>query len=180
MVFLAPWREHQSRQCNVYRGQTLEKNKSKVRENLDRYVHYLTRYRQHSQSLDLESKLISLTEKKEDVLAAAKTCSHTIRLALKKAVEVLHQCRRTLKYSYAFAYYLYQNNQAEVFEQNQADLERATEALSGFLENEIDAEQNISATLMNKTHYCDHRYRILLDHCKEGYMQHYWAGLDEY
>jgi ariadne-1 len=85
-----------------------------------------------------------------------------------------------LKYTYAFAFYLYRNNQAAVFEQNQADLERATEALSGFLEQEINVEQNISLKLMDKTRYCDQRRKTLLDHCKEGYSEHYWGGLDPY
>ena len=100
--------------------------------------------------------------------------------ALDRAYTVLKQCRRTLKYTYAFAYYLYRNNQALVFEQNQADLEQATEALSGFLEREIGTVENISVKLMDKTRYCDQRRTALLDHCKEGYSEHYWAGLDPY
>lgn len=35
---------------------------------------------------------------------------------LKKAVDILCECRRTLMYTYVFAYYLCKNNQSEIFE----------------------------------------------------------------
>ena len=37
---------------------------------------------------------------------------------LKKAVDILCECRRTLMYTYVFAYYLRKNNQSEIFEVN--------------------------------------------------------------
>ena len=122
-------------------------------------------YQTHNQSLELEQKLAEQVEERISEMQA-ESMSYTEQQAIYKAFDVLQQCRRTLKYTYAFAFYLYRNNQAEVFEQNQADLERATEALSGFLEREIDAEQNTSLQLMDKTRYCDHRRSILLTHCQ--------------
>ena len=35
---------------------------------------------------------------------------------LKKAVDILCECRRTLMYTYVFAYYLKKNNESEIFE----------------------------------------------------------------
>ena len=35
---------------------------------------------------------------------------------LKKAVDILCQCRQTLMYTYVFAYYLKKNNQSVIFE----------------------------------------------------------------
>ena len=43
-------------------------------------------------------------------------------------------------YTYAFAYYLKKNNQSAIFEDNQRDLETATEQLSEYLERDIDGE----------------------------------------
>ena len=37
---------------------------------------------------------------------------------LKKAVDILCECRRTLMYTYVFAYYLKKNNESEIFEVN--------------------------------------------------------------
>ena len=35
---------------------------------------------------------------------------------MKKAVDILCQCRQTLMYTYAFAFYLKKNNQTQLFE----------------------------------------------------------------
>ncbi len=179
-IFLVgPWKDHASRQCNVYHEDDATKNQQSARETLARYMHYFTRYQTHNQSLELEQKLLTQVEQRISEMQA-ESMSFTEQQAIYRAFAVLQQCRRTLKYTYAFAFYLYRNNQAEVFEQNQADLERATEALSGYLEREIDAEQNTSVQLMDKTRYCEQRRKILLRHCKEGYSEHYWGGLNPY
>jgi ariadne-1 len=180
LVFrIGPWKDHASRPCNVFREDEVGKTQASARETLARYMHYFTRYQTHNQSLELEGNLSKQVQQRVHEMQT-ESRSFTEQQAIYKAFNILKQCRRTLKYTYAFAFYLYRNNQAEVFEQNQADLERATEALSGFLEQEIDAEQNISLKLMDKTRYCDQRRKILLDHCKEGYSEHYWGGLDPY
>ena len=59
---------------------------------------------------------------------------------LRKAVDILCECRRTLMFTYVFAYYLKKNNQSEIFEANQKDLEQSTEVLSEYLERDICAE----------------------------------------
>ena len=38
---------------------------------------------------------------------------------LKKSLDILCECRRTLMYTYVFAYYLRKNNQSAIFEDNQ-------------------------------------------------------------
>lgn len=58
-------------------------------------------------------------------------------LYLRNAIDTLRRCRRTLAYTYVFAYNLQRNNQVEIFEDNQADLEAAVERLSGYLEHEV-------------------------------------------
>ena len=42
---------------------------------------------------------------------------------LPRAVAALGECRRTLMYTYVFAFYLDKNGQLEIFEENQSDLE---------------------------------------------------------
>lgn len=63
---------------------------------------------------------------------------------LQKAVDILSQCRRTLMYTYAFAFYLQKDNQSMIFEDNQRDLEHATEQLSEFLERDLENENLVS------------------------------------
>lgn len=102
------------------------------------------------------------------------------RQSLENAFKVLQACRRTLKYTYPFAYYLERNNQSEIFEENQANLERQTEFLSGFLEREFDGKHESVTQLRDKTSFCEQRRKILLQHCKHGYSTHAWQGLDPY
>jgi ariadne-1 len=142
-------------------------------------MHYFTRYQTHNQSLEFEDKLLNQVEQRKKEMQA-ELMTYTEQQSIPKAFEVLQQCRRTLKYTYPFAYYLKRDNQSEIFERNQADLEHATEILSGFLEREINVEKNIALKLMDQTSYCDQRRQILLDHCRDGYKKHYWEGLDSY
>ena len=65
-----------------------------------------------------------------------------------------------------------------IFEQNQADLEHATEELSGYLERDF-SQTNGSLTEMkqkvqDKYRYCSTRRKVLLDHVTEGYDCDYW------
>uniref|UniRef100_A0A8C1XR37 RBR-type E3 ubiquitin transferase n=1 Tax=Cyprinus carpio TaxID=7962 RepID=A0A8C1XR37_CYPCA len=100
---------------------------------------------------------------------------------LKKAVDVLCQCRSTLMFTYVFAFYLKKNNQSIIFENNQADLENATEVLSGYLERDIsqDSLQDIKQKVQDKYRYCESRRRVLLQHVHEGYEKDLWEYIED-
>lgn len=72
---------------------------------------------------------------------------------LNQAVDILCQCRQTLMYTYVFAFYLAKNNQSIIFEDNQSDLEIATEKLSEYLERELTDEEllDIKQKVLDKT-----------------------------
>ena len=91
-------------------------------------------------------------------------------------MEVLCQCRQTLMYTYAFAFYLKRNNHSIIFEDNQSDLEIAVEKLSGYLERDITSDNaiDIKQQVQDKYRYCEHRLNVLLDHVHEGYEKDYW------
>ena len=68
-----------------------------------------------------------------------------------------------------------------IFEQNQADLEHATEELSGYLERDF-SQTNGNLTEMkqkvqDKYRYCSTRRKVLLVHVTEGYECDYWLVL---
>ena len=131
-------------------------------------MHYFDRYQGHQRALELEGELRARVEQsKLDMVAEGG--SHRLQKQMDDAFKVLQDCRRTFKYTYPFAFYLERTNQAQVFEDNQAHLEQVIEVLAGLLDQEID---------MGKASYCDQRRRILLQHCKEGYREHYWTGLN--
>jgi len=79
-------------------------------------------------------------------------------------------------YTYVFAYYLKKNNQSAIFEENQKDLESATEQLSEYLERDISAENlvDIKQKVQDKYRYCDSRRKVLLAHVHEGYDKDWW------
>ncbi len=70
-------------------------------------------------------------------------------------MDVLCQCRQTLMYTYVFAYYLIKTNQSIIFEDNQRDLESATEKLSEYLEREITLDNllDIKQKVQDKYRY---------------------------
>lgn len=94
------------------------------------------------QSLKFEHKLYELVKVKMDEMQHHNMSWIEVQF-LKKAVDVLCQCRQTLMYTYVFAFYLIKNNQSIIFEDNQRDLESTTEKLSEYLEREITGD-NIS------------------------------------
>ncbi|CAF2093312.1 unnamed protein product, partial [Rotaria magnacalcarata] len=64
-----------------------------------------------------------------------------------------------------------------IFEQNQADLEHATEELSGYLERDSTQTTNLTEMgqkVRDKYRYCSTRRKVLLDHVTEGYESDYW------
>lgn len=69
---------------------------------------------------------------------------HNVKVRfMRDAIKVLHVSRRTLTYTFVFAYFLKKNNEVEIFEENQSDVERAVERLSGHLEQEITTENAV-------------------------------------
>ncbi|VDO97102.1 unnamed protein product [Soboliphyme baturini] len=146
---------------------------------LQRYLHYCNRYMNHMQSLKFENKLYVTVKCKMEEMQQHNMSWIEVQF-LRKAVDVLCKCRRTLKYTYVFAYYLLRSNQSIIFEDNQQDLELATEQLSEFLERDLAKENlvTLKQKVQDKYRYCEGRRKVLLDHCHEGDEKDWWEFLD--
>ncbi|XP_003740103.1 potential E3 ubiquitin-protein ligase ariadne-1 isoform X1 [Galendromus occidentalis] len=184
-VCLGPWEPHGSSWYNCNRFDEEEAKKArdcqeKSRAALQRYLFYCNRYLNHMQSLKFENKLYTSAKQKMDEMQQHNMSWIEVQF-LKIAVDVLCQCRQTLMYTYVFAYYLKKNNQSVIFEDNQRDLENATEKLSEYLERDITSEnlQDIKQKVQDKHRYCENRRRVLLDHVHEGYENDWWEYNDE-
>ncbi len=85
-------------------------------------------------------------------------------------------------YTYIFAYYLEKNNHSAIFEDNQSDLEIATETLSGYLERDIaeitDNVVDIKPKIQNMYSYCESRRKALSEFVQEGYEKEYWKYIN--
>lgn len=69
----------------------------------------------HMQSLRFEHKLYAQVKQKMEEMQQHNMSWIEVQF-LKKAVDVLCQCRATLMYTYVFAFYLKKNNQSIIFE----------------------------------------------------------------
>ncbi|XP_038067945.1 E3 ubiquitin-protein ligase arih1-like isoform X1 [Patiria miniata] len=179
-VCLGPWEPHGSSwyNCNRFDEEDAKKARdaqARSRQALERYLFYCNRYMNHMQSLRFENKLYSQIMKKMEDMQQHNMSWIEVQF-LKKAVDVLCQCRSTLMYTYVFAFYLKKNNQSLIFEENQKDLENATEMLSEYLERDIssDALADIKQKVQDKTRYCESRRKVLLEHVHEGYEKDLW------
>lgn len=184
-VCLGPWEPHGSSwyNCNRYDEDEAKKardNQEKSRSALQRYLFYCNRYMNHMQSLKFENKLYASVKLKMEEMQQHMSWIEV--QFLKKAVDVLCLCRQTLMFTYVFAFYLKKNNQSIIFEDNQKDLENATEQLSEFLERDItcDMLNDIKQKVQDKYRYCESRRNVLLDHVHEGYEKDLWEYYNDY
>ncbi|XP_032831577.1 E3 ubiquitin-protein ligase ARIH1 isoform X2 [Petromyzon marinus] len=184
-VCLGPWEPHGSSwyNCNRYNeddAKAARDAQERSRAALQRYLFYCNRYMNHMQSLRFEHKLYAQIKLKMEEMQQHNMSWIEVQF-LKKAVDVLCQCRTMLMYTYVFAYYLKKNNQSIIFENNQADLENATEVLSGYLERDISQEalQDIKQKVQDKYRYCESRRKVLLKHVHEGYEKDLWEYTEQ-
>ena len=161
------WSEHGTSwfNCNRFEeksGNEARDAQAKSRQSLERYLHYYNRYANHEHSAKLDKDLYMKTEKKMTNLQSASGMSWIEVQFLDTASRALQQCRQTLKWTYAFAFYLARNNQTEIFEDNQKDLEMAVENLSEMFEKPTSELAELKVDILDKTAYCNARRVILL------------------
>ena len=145
---------------------------SNHRRDLERYLFYYNRYNNHQNSIKLERVL----HEKVQAMTSDFPIEYNFLL---EAVDILYKCRRTLMFTYIFGYYTTStDNEKEIFEENQTDLENATERLSAYLEGEENLYEEIKLDFRQKVmdcqKYCDQRRRVLLQHVSDGNEQGTW------
>jgi len=181
-ICLGDWRNHKNAyNCNAYNAEA-SAEKEPSRRALERYLFYCTRYMNHLNSLKMEKKLYTHVESKMADLQRTNQMAFCETLFLKQAVEVLCRCRNTLLHTYAFAFFLKKTPQAEIFEDNQKDLELATESLSEFFEKDINSEDVVGMRhkLTALTTYLSMRSDAVLEHVYEGYAKDWWIYGEDY
>jgi len=118
---------------------------------LNRYLHYFTLYNTHRKSEDFAKEQLAQTEQRMiSFQDSSETSTWQDLQYLKTAAEQLIECRRFLKYSYVYAYYLSDNITTRGhFDYLQGVLEKFTENLSLLSEKpykEIERTKVIDAT----------------------------------
>jgi len=176
------WSEHGTAwyNCNRFEeksGHDARDAQAKSRVSLERYLHYYNRYANHEQSAKLDKDIYNKTEKKMIQLQTASGMSWIEVQYLNFASQALQTCRQTLKWTYAFAFYLARNNRTVMFEDNQKDLEMAVEALSEMFEKPVTelADPKKKVEIMDKTSYCNKRRVILLKDTADNLANGGWT-----
>lgn len=180
-VCMGVWSDHGQSWYNCNRFEEKDStaardNQAKSRASLERYLHYYNRYANHEQSARLDRELYTRTETKMAQLQSTSDMSWIEVQFLRTAVDTLSACRRTLKWTYAFAFYLKRSNATELFEDNQKDLEMAVEQLSGLCEQPIVAEQiaKMKQQVLDKTVYVASRREVFLTDTAQGLAEGRW------
>lgn len=179
------WSEHGTSwyNCNRFEeksGSEARDAQTKSRVSLERYLHYYNRYANHEQSAKLDKDIYQKTEAKMIKLQTASGLSWIEVQYLNAASTALQTCRQTLKWTYAFAFYLARNNMTEMFEDNQKDLEMAVEALSEMFEKPVEelSASQMKVEIMDKTSYCNKRRVILLEDTADNLANGVWSWSD--
>ncbi|OSX64891.1 hypothetical protein POSPLADRAFT_1044325 [Postia placenta MAD-698-R-SB12] len=162
--------------CNTWKEPEPDEIKTEAKQNLEKWLFYFDRFNNHELSARLDQELCERTEEKMVNVQENSNLSWIEAKFVQNAVDELTACRLTLKWSYAMAYFLAAGNQKEMFEDIQADLEKAVEALSQLLEESIEEStiKTLRQRMMDKTVYVQGRHEILLRDTAEGLAEGRW------
>uniref|UniRef100_A0A674P1P2 Ankyrin repeat and IBR domain-containing protein 1 n=1 Tax=Takifugu rubripes TaxID=31033 RepID=A0A674P1P2_TAKRU len=146
-ICLEEWKKHSSSTGGYYRCtryeviQQLEEQSKEMTEEaekkhksfqeLDRFMHYYTRFKNHEHSYELEQKLLKTAKEKMEQLSRAFISTPPDTRFIEDGVCELLKTRRILKCSYPYGFFLQQGStQKEIFELMQTDLEMVVEDLA--------------------------------------------------
>ena len=201
-VCLESWTTHGTSyyNCNLFnesKAKQIKDSQSNQRKALERFMFYWTRFMNHKQSLKFENELKSTVNSKMRQMQDKLQMTWVEVQFMKRAVDVLCNCRQTLMFtcisiltlililniilylslsSDVFAYYNERSQQLNIFEDNQRDLQKAVETLSEYLEQDLNAEEDldIRPKVLHSTNYCENRRKALIDHIIEGNDNEWW------
>lgn len=177
-ICLGAWGDHGANtggyyKCNKFDAGGNEDDHSdaaKAKRELDRYLHYYKRFHAHSEAQEFARKQLRETESRMILLQESSDNARWSDVEfLKTANEQLIECRRVLKYTYTFAYYLTDDSkkmQKEQFEYHQEMLERFTENLSELSEKPL-AEMDRTG-VVNQTRVVDRFMKNIMKYVDDG------------
>mmetsp|Transcript_22414 Transcript_22414/g.66451 ORF Transcript_22414/g.66451 Transcript_22414/m.66451 type:complete len:497 (-) Transcript_22414:348-1838(-) len=161
---------------------------AKAKRELDRYLHYYKRFHAHAEAQKFARRQLRETEQRMVLLQEQSSDSTWTDVEfLKTANEQLVECRRVLKYTYSFAFYLtepagvskYMSDASasagtgsqkamrrERFEHHQEMLERFTESLSELSEKPLSEMDRTE--VVNVTRVVDRFMKNILKYVEDG------------
>lgn len=165
-ICLGEWKLHgrQFFQCNRFDPETIDtvkKTQQSKRLSLQRYLHFYSRFAVHESSMRGDQKVIDKVDHKMKMymeerqkLNNGEDLSWTDVQFLHDAIKALTNGRKSLKWTYCFAFYLDKSNFSDIFESMQDYLNKTVEDLSKIFEEMNAKKNNTSSKTYNLiTHY---------------------------
>lgn len=178
-ICMGDWSEHGTNtggyyKCNRYdpdtgSSSTDQSDAARAKRELDRYLHYYKRYHAHEEAERFARKQLKETEARMVLLQEASDDAKWSDVEfLKAANEQLVECRRVLKYTYVYAYYMSPSSpmQKQRFDHHQEMLERFTENLSELSEKPL--HQMDRTDVVNQTRVVDRFMKNILRYVDDG------------
>uniref|UniRef100_A0A1I8HLI3 RBR-type E3 ubiquitin transferase n=2 Tax=Macrostomum lignano TaxID=282301 RepID=A0A1I8HLI3_9PLAT len=168
-VCLGDWRQHGKDfyECSKYKENPSMLSEAaagaQAREALRKYLHYFTRWDNHGKSLRLEADALKKIRDRieERVMLSEGTWIDWQYLIV--AAEMLRRCRYTLQYTYPYAYFLPKGHvRKELFEYQQAMLEKAVEDLSFLIERADLSDRSHRGQVENQMFHCEKMREFLV------------------
>jgi IBR domain. len=165
-ICMGNWSEHNNSyyRCNRFREENVEEEtkKTKSRLSLNRYLHFYKRFTVHESSMEGDRRTIDkinniarlymeLRRTEGESNKGPKILSWNEIQFLPDAIHSLTNGRKTLKWTYTFAFYLGDSNFSTIFEGNQNYLNKTVEDLSEIFEKILkEGKYNNIETLLKK------------------------------
>jgi ariadne-1 len=133
-------------QCNIYDKQAKEgkhaeeeTSRQRAKHALDKYMFYFERFMEHDKSMHMTVKAKAEVDNKVQKLHDVHGFEIIELQFLYDALRQVRACRRVLKWTYVYGYYLDENSaEKNLFEHLQRNIEEKTDLLHGKLENDLD------------------------------------------
>jgi ariadne-1 len=179
-ICMGDWSDHGANTGGFYKCNRYDNNSdnssdlsdaARAKRDLDRYLHYYKRFHAHQEAQKFAKKQLKETEERMELFQQANSETPWTDVEfLKAAADQLIECRRVLKYTYVFGYYLdsttYSSMQRDRFEHHQEMLEKFTETLSELSEKPLP-EMN-RTDVVNQTRVVDRFVKNILKYVEDG------------
>eukprot|EP01002_Notosolenus_urceolatus_P014678 NODE_640_length_1887_cov_12.754081_g513_i0.p1 GENE.NODE_640_length_1887_cov_12.754081_g513_i0~~NODE_640_length_1887_cov_12.754081_g513_i0.p1 ORF type:complete len:502 (+),score=121.59 NODE_640_length_1887_cov_12.754081_g513_i0:28-1506(+) len=184
-ICLGDWSKHGSSyyKCTFSdseKEQTLKQAQNATRAELEKYVNYFNRYKEHDKSRQFNTKdQQRAQEKVERLRECLSSCVDGVDLEwILKSVNQLVEVRKFLKWVYVHGYYQSSTNAKDIFEFRVQDLEFSTETLNGLInevlrmqEDDILADKEKSRRLVDLAAAVKRKLSIVQEGTQEWEMQ---------
>jgi len=156
-----------------------EQKQEQLKHELERYMFYFERYNNHNNSHKVAQKQAPGIE--ENIIKLHKIKHYPIGEVefFREALATVIECRRVLKWTYAYGYYVTDPKEKNLLEFCQENLEKNCEHLHGLIETPMDVylDENITdkkdfyqykSDLINYCHVTKQFYKNLLEAIETG------------